>query len=377
MLTNRTLARINNRPREVGRLPLLAAGGGGLVLAGLLYAFGILPPLVDLAVIVGGALLVLLLYATQKSKMTIKLSYKGKLDDETASRFSEVREALEDLTSSEGIWSLPVSSKPPKAGEVAPMPEREPAKVGLLPTPGIKADVPIWGIEAGEVSVFSFPEGVLLHRNDRYEPVPYKSLKMTLASGRYFEEEDLPSDATVVDSTWRYSRPDGSPDPRYRADNFENPIVLYNLLDITGPTGLELRLMVSNRRASARFARTFGAEDLRQKERKDKTSGKASEQESSKRQNGREERHPSAEELEREARPAAARKTLGVEKGASAAKISAAYRELARTHHPDKVASLEPEVREYSERRMKEINSAYAELKHQWNSPVTDGTQAG
>ena len=30
MLTNRTLARINNRPREVDRLPLLAVGGGML-----------------------------------------------------------------------------------------------------------------------------------------------------------------------------------------------------------------------------------------------------------------------------------------------------------------------------------------------------------
>ena len=45
MLTNRTLARINNRPRKVGRLPLLAVGGGTLALAALLYVFGILPPL--------------------------------------------------------------------------------------------------------------------------------------------------------------------------------------------------------------------------------------------------------------------------------------------------------------------------------------------
>ena len=95
-------------------------------------------------------MLVLLLYVTQKAKTTISLSYKGNLDDETASRFSEVQEALEGLASSEGIWSLPVSSKLPKAGEVAPTPEREPARVGLLPTPGIKADVPVWGIEAGD-----------------------------------------------------------------------------------------------------------------------------------------------------------------------------------------------------------------------------------
>src|SRR4051794_35380067 len=106
MLTNRTLARINDRPRDVNRLPLLAAGGGTLVLVAPLYVFEFLPPLAALVVLGGGVLLVLLLYATQKAKTTIKLSYKGDLDDETASRFGEVRGALEGLASSEGIWSL-------------------------------------------------------------------------------------------------------------------------------------------------------------------------------------------------------------------------------------------------------------------------------
>ena len=220
-------------------------------------------------------LLVLLLYVTQKAKTTISLSYKGNLDDEPPPASPRCREALEGLASSEGIWRLPDSSKPPKAGEVAPSPEREPARVGLLPTPGIKADVPIWGIEAGDGSIFFFPEGTLLYRNDRYEPVPYKSLKITFSSGRFFEEEDLPNDATVVDSTWRFSRPDGSPDPRYKNDNVEIPVVLYSLLDINGPSGLKMRLMISNRRAAARFARTFGAEDLREKRRKDSTAGAA------------------------------------------------------------------------------------------------------
>ena len=63
MLTNRTLARINNRPREVGRLPLLAVGGGTLVLAALLYVFEVLPSFAILAVLGGGTLLVLLLYS--------------------------------------------------------------------------------------------------------------------------------------------------------------------------------------------------------------------------------------------------------------------------------------------------------------------------
>ena len=81
--------------------------------------------------------------------------------------------------------------------------------------------------------------------------------------------------------------------------------------------------------------------------------------------------------MERELRLATARRALGVAKGASTEEISAAYRKLAQTHHPDKVANLEPEVREYSEQRMKEINAAYSELKSQWNDPASEGARVG
>jgi hypothetical protein len=204
---------------------------------------------------------------------------------------------------------------------------------------------------------------------------------VTFSSRRFFEEEDLPDDATVVDHTWRFSRADGSPDPRYKRDNVEIPVVLYGLLQISTSSGLKVRLKVSDRLAAARFARTFGAEvsmeepsderaSYEEHRRAEKDSGRSSSRE------GGEERR-SAATLEREVRLDTARRALGVTKGASAEEIIAAYRKLARAHHPDKVASLEPEVREYSEQRMKEINAAYAELKRQWNDPATDGARVG
>ena len=68
---------------------------------------------------------------------------------------------------------------------------------------------------------------------------------------------------------------------------------------------------------------------------------------------------------------------LGLEDDASMKKIIAAYRKLARTHHPDKVLELPAEAREIAERRMKEINAAYSELKRQWNDPTTEGARVG
>jgi hypothetical protein len=382
MLTNRTLARINNRPRKISRLPLLAVAGGTLVLAvlaALLYVFEFFPFYAILAVLGGGALLALVLYGTQKAKMTISISFKGNLDDGTSARFSEVREALESLASSERSWRLAGSARLPKAGEVSPSPEREPARVGLLPTPGIRADVPVWGIDAGDESIFFFPEGALIYTEDRYDPLPYKSLKVVFSSGRFFEEEDLADDATVVERTWRFSRPDGSPDPRYKKDNVEIPIVLYGLLEISTPSLPKVRLEVSDRPAAARFARTFGAE-VSMEEPKEEKAGHGEEYRRADKDSGRsssKEERRSTEMLEWEARLATARRALGVSKAVGAEEISAAYRKLAQTHHPDKVANLEPEVREYSEQRMKEINAAYSELKRQWNDPATEGTKVG
>lgn len=53
---------------------------------------------------------------------------------------------------------------------------------------------------------------------------------------------------------------------------------------------------------------------------------------------------------------------LQINVGASSGEIKEAYRRLVVMYHPDKVASLAPEYREIAERRMKEINAAYAAL---------------
>jgi DnaJ-domain-containing protein 1 len=61
--------------------------------------------------------------------------------------------------------------------------------------------------------------------------------------------------------------------------------------------------------------------------------------------------------------PTRAHQVLGVPLGASRQEISQAYRKLAFMHHPDRVAGIGLEAREYSEERMKELNAAYAELR--------------
>jgi len=55
--------------------------------------------------------------------------------------------------------------------------------------------------------------------------------------------------------------------------------------------------------------------------------------------------------------------TLGVSEGSSKEEIKRAYRTLARKHHPDRFAQESENVRNENEKKFKEINEAYENLK--------------
>jgi uncharacterized membrane protein YkvA (DUF1232 family) len=54
---------------------------------------------------------------------------------------------------------------------------------------------------------------------------------------------------------------------------------------------------------------------------------------------------------------------LGIERGASQDEIKSAYRRLATKYHPDKLGHLGDEFKALAEKRFKEIQGAYQELK--------------
>ena len=62
---------------------------------------------------------------------------------------------------------------------------------------------------------------------------------------------------------------------------------------------------------------------------------------------------------------------LGVPRDAGQSTIKAAWRRLAREHHPD-LARNDPAAAERATRRMAEINRAYAELRGGWSSATAE-----
>jgi hypothetical protein len=62
---------------------------------------------------------------------------------------------------------------------------------------------------------------------------------------RFVEQDAVPSDAQVVDQTWRYVNRNGGPDRRFN-NNRQIPIVLYAELHLTSPRGLNIVVESSN-----------------------------------------------------------------------------------------------------------------------------------
>jgi DnaJ-class molecular chaperone len=50
---------------------------------------------------------------------------------------------------------------------------------------------------------------------------------------------------------------------------------------------------------------------------------------------------------------------LGVSRDASAKEIRTAYQKLVKEYHPDRAATLAPEIREIAEKRTRQLNRAY------------------
>jgi hypothetical protein len=96
----------------------------------------------------------------------------------------------------------------------------------------------------GRQTLHFFPDRLLIFDTNGVGAVGYKDLRIDTESTRFIEEEGVPSDAKVVDKTWKYVNKRGGPDKRFK-DNRELPVCLYDQIDFTSSTGLKERIQVS------------------------------------------------------------------------------------------------------------------------------------
>ncbi|HEY0375438.1 MAG TPA: DUF4236 domain-containing protein [Pyrinomonadaceae bacterium] len=307
-----------------------------------------------LATFIGGLLFSWRVHKGDQLKRTTPLFYE--LEEDALHKFRTIQQACEALSRSARIWRVqtnqPTWDWKRNAG-ASSLITRQPLHIGLQQPPFIATNVDVWGIQLSDMTLFFMPDYVFVRQRGSYGAVSYESLSVSFAPTRFIEEQGVPQDARVVDYTWRFVNKNGGPDRRF-ANNQQLPIAQYGLIQLQSATGLNIHLNISNIESASFFADSLNrilspSRWQQQQRRREYTAG------------GRE--HKGQRKPDVGTNIKSAHKILGVPIGASVEQVVAAYRQMAKMYHPDRLANLAPEFIELAEERMKEINAAYEELK--------------
>jgi hypothetical protein len=275
------------------------------------------------------------------------------LDQTSAVRFEVVKRACSSLAQSNKVWALP--SLP---GYSYLMGNAAPVWIGQQQPPLISTNVDVWAMGVSGWRLFFLPDNIYIFQNNSYSTLAYESLRISSSDRRAFMYQAVPADAQIVDRTWQHTRKDGLPDLRYK-NNRMIPIVMFGIIHIQADNGWSLILQTSNTLLAHQFVnqmRSILPERYKRDSQQPPPRG-------SQQRNQREQKQQTRKQTSTTKSPY---EVLGVSPHASLNEITAAYHELARRNHPDKVANLDPEFRELAERRMKAINEAYQELKRRF-----------
>jgi hypothetical protein len=284
-------------------------------------------------------------YVLQKryrNRTTTRLFYE--LSAAESANLALLQQAIVHLSHSNRIWRIVqevATDRQKYHAGASSLIKRTPVRAGILQIPRVTTNLSVVGIDVGAIKLFLLPDMILYLQGNAFANIPYETFSVRQGTTRFIEDDSVPGDALIVGQTWRYVNKNGGPDRRFNS-NRQLPIAQYGVLELVSSGGLNIHLNTSSAEKAAAFANCM-AERL------------------SRNRTG----HTAAPPLPlpSDIGPRAnALKALGLSGSPSAEELSAAYRHLARMYHPDKVAGLAPEFQELAERRMKEINAAYALL---------------
>lgn len=120
----------------------------------------------------------------------------------------------------------------------------------------IRGRVKFPALRSGAESIYLLPDAALIITRGSVAAVNYHELLISNQRTKFVEEERLPSDAVVVDYTWRYVNKRGGPDARFNS-NARLPMCIYGELTFQSGGGLNSRFQYSNPEAADSLCRVL------------------------------------------------------------------------------------------------------------------------
>lgn len=200
--------------------------------------------------IVGGVAFLLCLavvpvYQYDQLKKCVVLMYE--LDGRNLSAYEQLHGAVGAMEQCASMWRVTargdVYNQKYHAG-AGQLVTRTPFTVEYRDPPYVRTNLTVPRFSFGQNTLYLLPDRMLVHGDSGFGAVDYASLKFDLKSVPFIEEGVVPSDASVVGSTWKYVNKDGGPDRRFN-NNPQIPICQYDEVQVTSGSGIHEVLQLS------------------------------------------------------------------------------------------------------------------------------------
>lgn len=181
-----------------------------------------------------------------RARRSSQLFYE--LDEMERGNFNLIQQGISHLAQANRVWrmetKIATNDQKHNAG-ASSLISRSNVVAGPNKIPNVTTNLEVSGIDLGSIKLFFLPDLILYWQANAFAAIPYANLRVTQTQTRFIEDESVPGDATVVDTTWRYVNKSGGPDRRFK-DNRQLPIVLYGKIELTTPSGVNIHLQTSS-----------------------------------------------------------------------------------------------------------------------------------
>lgn len=186
-------------------------------------------------------LLLIWLYKKDKQRFAMELYYE--MDDQMASIYEQAENRFSDFNKCARKWQYLRNQSNDdwkrNAGADTLVSRTPVIRVSAHKAPNrfLKTNVRIPYIRLRGTELFFLPERLLVRKGRKFAAVFYKNLEILSDNSKFIETGSIPSDAKVIDHTWKYQNKNGSPDMRFK-DNTRLSVCLYTEYVIKSKTGI-------------------------------------------------------------------------------------------------------------------------------------------
>jgi hypothetical protein len=197
-------------------------------------------------------------YRWDTARVTTVLLYD--LEEDAIARYQYLHDAFDAVAASQGVWHIAAEGRTSdwkrNAGASSTV-RRSATRLHKREPQRVRANIEVPAIPVGRQTLHFFPDRFLVFDRGSVGAVSYDALSLRVHDQRFIESERVPSDATQVDSTWKYVNKQGGPDRRF-SNNQQLPIMLYEEGHFTSASGLNEVLQVSRQQVLEAFANALG-----------------------------------------------------------------------------------------------------------------------